>query len=326
MLKLGTIGTSWITQSFIEGAKTAGNIIISACYSRDTEKAKAFAEKNGASFYYSDLNEMACSDTTDAVYIASPNVLHYEQSKLFLLNGKHVLVEKPATTTAKQSEELFALAESMGLVYAEAIMSIHTPAFELLKKEIKNAGKMRTVNLVYCQLSSKYGAYSEGKNPNIFNPAMHTGCLMDIGVYNVYLAAALFGKPDSIVSDATFLESGADSNGTAILKYGETTVNLIYSKIGQSYSPSEFIGDKATVSVESVSQITGVDRITKSGRENLISYDIERKVVMSGEASFFRDLIKTGTQGSKGYAFAKETALTVREICDEIRKQNGFMF
>lgn len=324
MLKLGTIGTSWITQSFIEGAQTAGNIKINACYSRDADKAKSFAQKNGANNYFSDLNAMARSDVIDAVYIASPNVLHYEQSKLFLQNGKHVLVEKPATTTLGQSEELFALAEASGLIYSEAIMSIHTPEFELLKNEIGKAGRMRTVNLNFCQLSSKYGLYLEGMNPNIFNPAMHTGCLMDIGVYNVYIAAALFGRPEKIISDSVFLESGADAAGTAILRYPDKIVNLIYSKVGQNYSPSEFIGDKYTISVDSVSQLTGIDRISKDGRENLVSYDIPRNVVMSGEAAFFRDAVAYGK--NETYEFCKETALLVREICDEIRKANRFAF
>lgn len=326
MLNLGTVGTSWITQSFIEGAKTAGGIKITACYSRDEQKAREFADKNGAEYYFSSLEEMAKSNVIDAVYIASPNVLHYAQSLLFLQHGKHVLVEKPATTTLKQSQELFSLAENKGIVFAEAIMSIHTPEFEILKREIESAGSMRTVDLVFCQLSSKYGLYLAGNNPNIFNPAMHTGCLMDIGIYNVYIAAALFGKPDKILSDSVFLESGADASGTAIFRYGDMNVNLIYSKVGQNYSSSEFIGDKATISVDSISQITGMDRVTKNGRENLVAYDIPRNVVMSGEAAFFRELVNNGTKNSEEYAFAKKTALLVRGICDEIRRQNSFPF
>lgn len=326
MLKLGTIGTSWITQAFIDSARQAGGIKINACYSRDENRAKEFAKKNGAEFYFCEPEKMASCGAVDAVYIASPNALHYEQSKLFLENGRHVLVEKPATTTKEQSEELFALAEKNGLVYAEAIMSVHTPQFGLLKKELEELGRLRTVNLVFCQLSSKYGLYLDGKNPNIFNPRLHTGCLMDIGVYNVYIAAALFGKPDAITSCAVFLDSGADACGTAVLRYGDMTVNLIYSKVGQSYSPSEFIGDKASLSVDSISQLTGIDRVTKDGRINLAAYDIPRSTVMSGEAAFFRDTVAGGTKNNADYDFAGRTALTVREICDEIRRQNHFPF
>ena len=325
-MNIATIGTSWITESFISAAKKVEGIKLYAVYSRSMQNAESFAEKNGAEKYYSDLGEMLSDKNIDSVYIASPNVFHYEQSKVCLLNGKHVIVEKPATATEEQMRELSALAESLGLVYCEAIMSVHTSAFETLKKAISETGLLRTVNLNYCQLSSKYPLYTAGKNPNIFNPEMQTGCLMDIGVYNVYLAAALFGMPDEIMSSADFLKSGADSNGCAILKYKHRTVTLIYSKIAQNYSPSEFAGDLGTVSVESVSQLTGIKFITKTGEKELVSPDISRDDVMKQEAAFFLDMVNSRDFTDERYVFARETAFTVRRITDIIRKQNRFPF
>ena len=323
-MRLGSVGTSMITEMFLSAAKKAGGIEISACYSRNKDGAVTFAEKHGAPHAFWDLEAMARSEHIDAVYIASPNRLHYEQSRLFLQNGKHVLCEKPMTTTAAQEKELIGLAESKGLVYTEAIMSVHTPAFAVLRDTLRQIGRIRTVNLVFCQLSSKYPAFLAGSLPNIFNPALHTGCLMDIGVYNVYLAAALFGKPDSVISDAVFLDSGADAAGTAILRYGDMTVNLIYSKVGQNYAPSEFIGDEGTVSVGSVSQLTGI-RQTKSGKTVLLVEDEKtRDEVMGAEAAFFRDTVNGGYNDR--YEFVKRTSLSVREITDSIREQNRFPF
>ena len=313
-----------ITQMFISAAKKQAGIEYTAAYSRTLPSAKAFAEAQGAAAYFCDLEEMAKSDRIDAVYIASPNRFHYEQSLLFLQNGKHVFAEKPATTTKAQAETLLALAAEKGLIYAEAIMSIHTPAFRTLTEQIKTIGRIRTVNFVFCQLSSKYPAFLRGENPNIFNPEMHTGCLMDIGVYNVYLAAALFGRPQRIVSDAVFLPSGADAAGTTILKYDDFSVNLIYSKVGQNYAPSEIIGDNGTIGIQSVSQLTGIDLIRSGVRENLVEYEKTRDEVMGAEAAFFRDAVSGGRKDE--YRFATETALLVRELTDEIRRQNSFPF
>ena len=323
-MKYGSIGTSWICQAFLSAAAKQKGLEYTAAYSRSKETGTAFAMKNGAKTVFTDLNEMAKSDLIDAVYIASPNRFHYEQSKLFLLNGKHVLCEKPMTTTKEQEAELISLAERNGLVYTEAIMSIHTPAFKTLRQAVREIGTIRTVNFVFCQLSSKYPAFLEGKNPNIFNPELHTGCLMDIGVYNVYLAAALFGKPDRIISDAVFLPSGADASGTALLKYGDMTVNLIYSKVGQSYAPSEIIGDRGTISIASVSQLTGIELIKKDNRSILAAHDISRDEIMGAEAAYFIDAIEHGTTDE--YFFARDTSLLVREITDEIRRRNGFPF
>ena len=323
-MKFGSIGTSWICEAFLSAAKKIDGMEYAAAYSRSRETGTAFARKNGAGTVFTDLKEMAQSDLIDAVYIASPNRFHYEQSKLFLEHGKHVLCEKPMTTTREEEAELISLAEQNGLVYAEAIMSIHTPAFQMLRQAILEIGVIRTVNFIFCQLSSKYPAYLAGKNPNIFNPEMHTGCLMDIGVYNVYLAAALFGKPDKIISDAVFLPSGADACGTAVLKYGNMTVNLIHSKVGQNYAPSEIIGDSGTISIASVSQLTGMELITKEKQSILAAYDISRDEIMGAEAAYFRDAVEKGP--AEEYAFARNTSLLVREISDEIRRQNGFPF
>ena len=325
-MKIATVGTSWITEKFISAAKTVPGIAHTAVYSRREDTARAFAAKTGAAKIYTDLAALAADPTIDGVYIASPNRFHCEQSRFFLNAGKNVICEKPATTTAAEMRELTALAEEKRLVYTEAIMSIHTPAFPAVKQALAQLGRVRTARLDFCQLSSKYPLYLAGKNPNIFNPAMHAGSLMDIGVYNLYLAAALFGKPEAIISDAVFLDNGADAAGTAILRYPGLSVSMCWSKVGQQYAPSEITGDGGTLQIGSVSQLTGVKLVTKDAATELVPEDLSRDDVMRGEAAFFQKMTETKDFTDPGYLFAKRTALIVREMCDGIRRQNGFAF
>ncbi len=325
-MKLATIGTSWITEKFISSLKTVNGISLTAVYSRSKEKAEEFAKKHGAEYFYSDLTSMAESNCFDSVYIASPNKFHYEQSKLFLQHGKNVICEKPATTTKAQMEELYDLAEKKGLIYCEAIMTIHTDGFRQIKSYFNELGIIRTSHFDFCQLSSKYPQYLNGDNPNIFNPLMHTGCLMDIGVYNLYLCAALYGMPEKIVSDSVFLPNNCDASGSAILKYDTHSVVLNYSKTGQTYSYSEIIGDKGTLLFSSVSQLTGLSFKNKEKEVQLIPEEVSRDEIMSGEIRFFIKMCKEKCYSAEGYTFAKNTALIVREICDTIRQQNNFEF
>lgn len=325
-MKIASVGTSWITEKFLSAAKTVPEIEHIAVYSRGEETAKAFAARTGAPKTYTDLAALAADPEIDGVYIASPNRFHYEQSRFLLQAGKHVICEKPATTTAEEMRELIGLAEAEGLVYTEAIMSIHTDAFAAVRVALGKLGRIRTARLDFCQLSSKYPLYLAGKNPNIFNPAMHAGSLMDIGVYNLYIAAALFGKPETILSDAVFLDNGADAAGSAILRYPGLSVSMSWSKVGQQYAPSEIIGDEGTLNIGSISQLTGVRLINGAGSTLLVDDDLSRDDVMHGEAAFFQRMTETRDFDDPDYLFAKQTALTVREICDEIRRQNGFAF
>ncbi len=325
-MRFATIGTSWITEKFISATRTISNMQLYAVYSRSEEKASEFAAKHNISKFYTDLEKLACDKNIDAVYIASPNCLHYEQSKFLLLHNKNVFCEKPATTTKEQMSELIELAEKNNLIYLEAIMTIHTEGFFTLKNRLADIGLVRSAHFDFYQLSSKYQLYVDGKNPNIFNPAMHTGCLMDIGVYNIYLAAALFGKPEKIISDAVFLSNGCDAAGTAILKYKDLSVCLNYSKTGQTYSYSEIIGDKGTIMFSSVSQLTGMHLKNAELSEELIPEEVSRDTIMGAEAAFFVRMCESADYTDKDYIFAQQTALTVREICDTVRKDNGFLF
>lgn len=63
---------------------------------------------------------MMTDSEVDAVYIATPNSLHYENCRMCLEAGKHVLCEKPFTLCVDQAEELYELAEEKGLFIMEA--------------------------------------------------------------------------------------------------------------------------------------------------------------------------------------------------------------
>ena len=83
MLRFGTIGSGWITDEYIHGAKDSGLWELTAVYSRTPERGWEYAKKHGAAEVFTDIRAMAASDCIDAVYIASPNVMHMSTAKLF---------------------------------------------------------------------------------------------------------------------------------------------------------------------------------------------------------------------------------------------------
>lgn len=101
-----------------------------ACRSRlpPGRKCKAFAAQYNIPHWYASYEELAADPTVDAIYIATPNALHYENCKLCLEHGKHVLCEKPFTINAEQAKELYALAEKKQLFIMEAFWIRFLPA------------------------------------------------------------------------------------------------------------------------------------------------------------------------------------------------------
>ena len=290
MIKYSVIGTSWITKSFIDGANLYEDLSLDGVYSRSFEKGGAFAEETGAKRVFTDFNDLVSSDT-DLVYVASPNVCHYEQCKNLLLNGKHIICEKPITITVNEFKELCNIANENNLVYFEAIMYMHTPLRQVLKDAVSKIGKIRSATIDFSQLSSKYQALKNGELPNIFNPEMKTGALNDLGIYCVYPVIDLFGMPEKIIPVQHFLHTGADGSGSAAFEYEDKLVTITYSKVGQSRSPSQIMGDEGTVTIESISKLDGIKLYNNVGEEILLNGETDKKYLMGNEAKSAIDFI-----------------------------------
>lgn len=325
MLRYAVIGSGWIAKAYIEGAALAGNWLLDGVCSRTRERAEAFAQQVGAPRCFVGLAQLAQSDV-DAVYVASPNALHYAQCKALLQSGKHVLCEKPLTVTAAQNAELCALANRLGLVYLEAIMFLFTPARQVLGEAIARLGNIRSVLLDFSQLSSKYPALQAGGLPNIFNPQFATGALMDIGIYCVYPALFYWGQPQSVLAQAVRHENGIDLAGAALLTYPKHVVSLTYSKVGQSRGVSQILGDKGTVTIDSVSQMTGISHYDQAGNRTLLFGEVPKQTLMGNEAAGFYELIVQRTKNAQRLQEHQKLGIQVSALLQEIRRQCGVAF
>ena len=321
-IKYSVIGTSWITNSFIEGAKRVDGLVLDGVYSRSEEKGKAFAQAVGAQRVFASIEEVADSDT-DFVYVASPNSCHYEQCKFLLENKKHVICEKPITVTSEEFSKLFFLAEENNVRYFEAIMYMHTSARYALKEAVQSIGNISSAHFDYSQLSSKYATLLAGGLPNIFNPKMKTGALNDLGIYCVYPAIDLFGEPQQVTALQHFLFTGADGAGSAILKYKDKIVTITYSKTAESRAPSQILGDEGAVTLDSVSQLKGIKNFDKKGNivDEIASDD--KITLMSNEARSMYNFI-TDFEKNKGlYYECAAMSQKVLNCMKKMRTDNG---
>ena len=361
-MRLATIGTSVITDALIEAVSLTEGIELVATYSRTEESARAFAERHSAALAFSSLNELAASSEVDAVYLASPNAIHFEQALACVRAGKHVLVEKPLCARRQDAEALFAAAHESGVVALEAMRPMHDPAWIAVSRALAagELGRVRRASFRFGKYSSRYDEVLAGRQTNIFDARMATGALMDIGIYCVEPAAALFGMPSRIMAAPALVASAEneptggviDGAGSVLCCYDEGSaaaglvVELAYSKISQDLLPSQIEGELGTITLDAMSapQLVTLTRrgmpdraalTTKAAGgscEQLSASTCANNMVY--ELANFVRLVRGENVPTPWGELAAPVALeryescslTALAICDEVRAQAGIVF
>lgn len=112
-LTAAVVGTGFIGPVHVEGLRRAG-VRVAGIMGSSPEKSQAAAEKLGLERGYRSFEEVLADDQVDAVHLATPNRLHFEQAAAVLKAGKNVLCEKPLAMTSRESAELVDLAAKSG--------------------------------------------------------------------------------------------------------------------------------------------------------------------------------------------------------------------
>ncbi|KAF1941765.1 NAD(P)-binding protein [Clathrospora elynae] len=328
MINFGIIGTNWITHSFVEAAHATGKYTLAAVYSRKEDTAKEFAAKyEGKQITtYTDLNVLTKDSNISTVYIASPNILHYEQAKLFLSAGKNVILEKPSCSTVEELDDLFKTAQEKDVILIEAFRHIQEANFKLLKSQVAKLGPIYGASINFAQYSSRYEKVLQGEVPNIFNLEMGGGALVDLGVYCVAAAIDLFGAPTDSQYWPVKIATGADGAGRLIFTYPTFTVHLCHSKIYNSDAPSEIYGEKGTLIVPS---ITDIGKITfwdpkSKKREEVEGVVVPEKLNLMEEAEeFARCIVDKDEKTIRSY---EQHSRDVLKVLEKVRHDNGLVF
>ena len=319
-IRLGLIGTGKISTQLADAARAAGNYRLSAILSRDLARGEAFAAENGIERAFSD-EEAFFSSGLDAVYVATPNCHHAHGACAAAAHGLHVLCEKPTATSYAEWQEMRRVADQHGVVLMEAMRPLHDPSFALLQKHLPRIGRLRHVRLEYCQYSSRYDAFLAGEVKRAFDPRYGNAALMDIGVYCVAMAAALFGAPQAVKANSIFLHNGFEGGGEVLLSYDGFTVSLGYSKITESVAPSVFLGEEGALALDRVNATRTLTLYPRTGRPEVLPYRAEENNMVHE----LRDFAALIARGETRHAWQAASDVTM-QILDAVRKEAGISF
>lgn len=316
-IRFGLIGTSEISGKMTQALSLCPKTIPWSVYSRNQAKAENFARKYHIPYPCSNLERLA--KTVDAVYVASPNSLHCEQTIFFLERKIPVLCEKPLASNLKEVSKMINVAEEKGVYLAEAYKSRYMPAYRLMKENLPLLGKIRNVQFCFSKYSSRYDAHKRGEDVNTFKAEFSNGALLDLGIYCLYPALELFGDPISVTASGVLVPGGVDGLGSAILTYPDFLINLNYSKVSTGLNPCEIQGENGTMIIDAISSPHTIELRLNTGEIKVLSPHTE-DFDMVYECEAFADALCEGRKTDPAPIFS------AFRIMDQIRVMVGIEY
>ena len=223
--KWGILGAARIAGKFAEGLKLLPNAERYAVASRSPERAKAFQEKHGFVKAYGSYEEMLADPELNIVYIATTNNLHFEHTMMCLEAGKAVLCEKPFASDLSQVEQMVNKSREKNVFLMEALWSRFIPSMIQFKAQVENGAVQRPL-LLQCNFGfiSPFDPYNR-----IYDPALGGGSIPDIGIYPIFTAMYLFGKPENIEVMSVAAPTGTDWTTSVLFKHKKKEISMLTS-------------------------------------------------------------------------------------------------
>lgn len=256
MIRFATIGSGVIVDSFLRGASHDPRFVFRAVYSRTPERAADFAARYGVGTTFTSLQALAACPHVDAVYIASPNAFHAPQAIMLMEHGKHVLCEKPLAHSLAEGKAMVRAARANRVVLMEAMKTTLMPNFTQVRNALPRIGPVRRYFAQFCQYSSRYDRFKEGEICNAFRAGLGNGSLRDLGVYGLAPLVYLFGMPQRLQASGTLLSTGVDGQGSLVLTYPGMEAVVMFSKISDSFLPSEIQGENGRIVIAKLSTMS----------------------------------------------------------------------
>lgn len=220
MIRYGILSTSSIAPRFVAALRAANAGEAVALSSRTLEKAREKAAQWQIPTAYGGHEALLEDPNVDVVYISTVNSQHYVWAKAALEHGKHVVCEKPCTTSSRQTRELFRLAREKKLFFMEAEKMLFLPAVLEARRCIES-GQLGKVYMA--ELSHSFQA---SYNNWMFDSAAGGGPLLSSGIYAVQLMQWLFGPICSIRGIRSSLPDGVEWQ---YILTGETESGVLFS-------------------------------------------------------------------------------------------------
>lgn len=227
-VKWGVIGAGGIAvrRTIPEGIMSASNATLGAVMDVDGERAREVAAQFGDVPCFTSVQELLSCPDVDAVYIATPNSLHVEQTLAAIEAGKDALVEKAVALSVEEAEQVADSAAARGVKLASGFMMRYHGAHRKIRDLIAS-GALGTPVMGRAQLSCWYppieGAWRQ-------DPALGGGgSFMDMGSHCLDLLEMFFGKTTAVqaLTGRLVHDYASEDSAVALLRFESGAIGVV---------------------------------------------------------------------------------------------------
>jgi predicted dehydrogenase len=325
-LRWGILGLGKISNQFVNDLKLIEDIEIIACASRSISNAINFAGQHEISRSYGSYQELFEDAEVDIIYIGTTHNSHMNLSIEAMKNGKHVLCEKPLAINQSDVQTMVDVSRKYNVFLMEAFWARFNPTIRAVLNQVKtkSIGEVNYVNVDFTF------SRNDADDSRMLNMEMAGGALMDMGVYPVFLAYLIFGKPEQILAASRMHTTGADLQTSAIFKYKNGLANIMTGFVSQSDMMAKIYGTEGRIYIHPVWHESEGYTLIKGNKGDVNGY--EEKVYTlpklgKGYTYEIEECKKCIAQNKiESDLWSHQNSLDLMEITDEIRSQIGLKY
>src|SRR5262249_2854155 len=156
-------------------------------------------------------------------------------------HSKAVLCEKAFAINTEQAKKMISLAQKRKVFLMEALWTKFLPHYDKMLDMIRK-GKIGEVKSVIVN----FGFKPQPPVPQrLFDPSLAGGTMLDIGIYNVFIALSVLGKPDEITAVMNPASTGVDEQCSVIFKYDNGAIAHLFSTFASNLATEAHISGTA---------------------------------------------------------------------------------
>ncbi len=243
-IRWGILGCGKIARKFAADLRLVVDAELMAVGAREQSTADTFAKDFPAKFVHGSYEALVSNPEVDVIYVATPHGLHHEHVMLCLKHKKAVLCEKAFAINYREAKEMIDFAKAQNTFIMEAFWTRFLPSYLKMKEllEQKKVGKIKYMN-------AEFGFISTPPFPTrLYQPSLGGGALLDIGVYPIFLALDVLGKPDHIDAVMTPASTGVDEQCAIRFSYDNGAIAQLFCSFASNLATgADIAGDQGRI-------------------------------------------------------------------------------